>query len=58
LFSLTPKNIKMKKAEQDILPRSQWPFTEVLSDQHERTLETVDVYITTVEPKQTNTILK
>jgi tRNA-specific adenosine deaminase 3 len=48
----------MKKAEQDILPRSQWPFTEVLSDQHERTLETVDVYITTVEPKQTNTILK
>ncbi|KAI8887135.1 cytidine deaminase-like protein [Backusella circina FSU 941] len=48
----------MKKTEQDIIPRSQWPFIEVLSDEHERTLETIDVYITTVEPKQTNTILK
>lgn len=39
------------------VPRAEWPFIEVLSDDHTRDLETVNVYATVVEPQQTKTVL-
>ncbi|KAI9316090.1 cytidine deaminase-like protein [Dichotomocladium elegans] len=39
------------------VPRSEWPFTEVLSDDHTRDLETLEVYVTSVEPQQTKAVL-
>ncbi|KAI9271901.1 cytidine deaminase-like protein [Phascolomyces articulosus] len=44
-------------SKNEIIPRSQWPFIEVLSDEHTRDLETVNVYVTKVEPKQTKQVL-
>ncbi|KAI9489569.1 cytidine deaminase-like protein [Zychaea mexicana] len=41
----------------EIVPRLKWPFVEVLSDEHTRGLETVNVYATKVEPKETKQIL-
>ncbi|KAI8140794.1 cytidine deaminase-like protein [Fennellomyces sp. T-0311] len=43
--------------DNEIIPRSDWPFVEVLSDDHTRELETVNVYVTDVEPKQTKQVL-
>ncbi|KAI7886418.1 cytidine deaminase-like protein [Lichtheimia hyalospora FSU 10163] len=39
------------------VPRAEWPFIEVLSDDQTRDLETINVYATVVEPKQTKTVL-
>ncbi|KAI8084772.1 cytidine deaminase-like protein [Halteromyces radiatus] len=44
--------------EELFIPRSEWPFTEVLPEEYTRTLETTQVYVTTVEPKSTNQLLK
>ncbi|KAG2225301.1 hypothetical protein INT45_005545 [Circinella minor] len=44
-------------SKNEIIPRSEWPFFEILSDEHTRTLETVNVYVTKVEPKQTKHVL-
>ena len=44
-------------SKNEIIPRSEWPFIEVLSDEHTRTLDTVNVYVTKVEPKQTKQVL-
>ncbi|KAI8070500.1 cytidine deaminase-like protein [Gongronella butleri] len=41
-----------------LLARAQWPFQEVRSEEHTRDLETTDVYVTRVEPKDTNKLLK
>ncbi|KAF7723214.1 adenosine deaminase, tRNA-specific 3 [Apophysomyces ossiformis] len=46
-----------KANDEHPVPRSEWPFQEVLSDEHTRQLETVEVYATTVEPRQTNVVL-
>lgn len=40
------------------VPRAEWPFHEVLSDEHSRPLETVSVYCSKVEPKDTSAVLK
>jgi tRNA-specific adenosine deaminase 3 len=49
----------LAKPQQEIyIPREEWPFDEVLADEYERQLETIDVYTAHVEPKQTNSILK
>ncbi|KAI8976241.1 cytidine deaminase-like protein [Pilobolus umbonatus] len=40
------------------LHREEWPFTEVLGDEYERKLETVEVFTAQVEPRQTNNLLK
>lgn len=40
------------------IPRDQWPFVEVLPDEYERELETIDVYIAKIDCKQTNPLLK
>ncbi|OAD66053.1 hypothetical protein PHYBLDRAFT_152857 [Phycomyces blakesleeanus NRRL 1555(-)] len=42
----------------NIVPANEWPFREVLSDEQSRDLETVDAYITNVEPKETNNVIK
>lgn len=42
----------------DLVPRAEWPFEEVLSDEHTRDLETVQVYITDVEPRETKNVLR
>lgn len=47
-----------KSQQEASIPREEWPFEEVLSDEYERHLETIDVYTAHVEPKQTNSILK
>ncbi|KAJ8657159.1 hypothetical protein O0I10_007239 [Lichtheimia ornata] len=39
------------------VPRAEWPFIEVLSDDQTRDLETINVYATVVEPQQTKTVL-
>ncbi|RCI04486.1 Biotin/lipoate A/B protein ligase [Rhizopus stolonifer] len=44
--------------KKDHLSREQWPFEEVLSDEYTRQLVTIDVYTASVEPKQTNDIIK
>ncbi|SAM08548.1 hypothetical protein [Absidia glauca] len=44
--------------KESFLPRSQWPFEEVLSDEHTRILELTQVYVTRVEPKYTSQLLK
>ncbi|CAO3644981.1 unnamed protein product [Cunninghamella echinulata] len=48
----------MPKQNNSFIPKSEWPFVEVLSDDHTRSLETVQVYITDVEPKNTSQLLK
>jgi len=51
--------ITVAKLQQETsIPREEWPFEEVLADEYERQLETIDVYTAHVEPKQTNSILK
>ncbi|CAO3643017.1 unnamed protein product [Cunninghamella blakesleeana] len=49
---------KQKNKKLDTIPRIDWPFIEVLSDDHTRSLETVQVYIANVEPKNTSQLLK
>ncbi|ORZ15626.1 cytidine deaminase-like protein [Absidia repens] len=44
--------------KESFVPRSQWPFEEVLSDEYTRTLEVTQVYVTNVEPRYTNQLLK
>ncbi|KAI8330441.1 cytidine deaminase-like protein, partial [Chlamydoabsidia padenii] len=44
--------------KESFLPRTEWPFEEVLSDEHTRSLELTQVYVTRVEPKYTNQLLK
>lgn len=39
------------------VPRAEWPFIEVLSDDQSRDLETINVYAAVVEPQQTKTVL-
>ncbi|KAI9016455.1 cytidine deaminase-like protein [Phycomyces nitens] len=45
-------------ASKNIVPAEEWPFKEVLSDEQARELETVHVYITNVEPRETNNVIK
>lgn len=50
---------KAKRIEADVnVPREEWPFTEVLGDEFDRSLETVKVYTAEIIPQQTNLILK
>jgi tRNA-specific adenosine deaminase 3 len=48
----------VKQKQVACIPREEWPFEEVLGDEYERELETIDVYTVQVEPKQTNNLLK
>ncbi|KAG1464361.1 hypothetical protein G6F46_000804 [Rhizopus delemar] len=44
--------------QSDYIPREEWPFVEVLADEYDRELETIDVYIAKINCKQTNQLLK
>lgn len=56
--SITDCIAAAKIQQETSIPREEWPFEEVLADEYERQLETIDVYTAHVEPKQTNSILK